>query len=64
EFYRSLRSDDETEAALLRDVTQEYERAAFGQRSISADAAGGVLERARRLCGFDDWGDDGAPADD
>lgn len=64
EFYRSLRSDDETEAALLRDVTQEYERAAFGQRSISADAAAGVLERARRLCGFDDWGDDGAPADD
>ncbi|NUB91473.1 DUF4129 domain-containing protein [Haloterrigena sp. SYSU A121-1] len=53
EFYRrySDRSADaETESAPLRDVTEGYERAAFGPDGVSEREAEAVLERARELC--------------
>ncbi|TMT87957.1 hypothetical protein E2L06_10785 [Haloterrigena sp. H1] len=64
EFYRTYRSEDVPDAELLHDITQGYERAAFGRESVSTDEASGILERARRLCGSDESSSDGAPADD
>ncbi|ADB60101.1 hypothetical protein Htur_1210 [Haloterrigena turkmenica DSM 5511] len=53
EFYRRYSdrsSDSETESAPLRDVTEGYERAAFGPDGVSEREAETILERARELC--------------
>lgn len=64
EFYRRFRTADAADAALLRDITQEYERAAFDPGGVSPDEAASVLERARQLCDLDESSDGGVPADD
>ncbi|MDS0475726.1 DUF4129 domain-containing protein [Natrinema sp. 1APR25-10V2] len=63
EFYRTYRSDTADDAALLRDVTEAYERAAFDRDGVSADEAAHVLERARHLCDLEEPAADGI-ADD
>ncbi|ELZ14187.1 hypothetical protein C477_21115 [Haloterrigena salina JCM 13891] len=53
EFYRRYSdqsADAETASAPLRDVTEGYERAAFGPDGVSEREAEAVLERARELC--------------
>jgi len=65
EFYRRFRTADAADAALLRDITQEYERTrAFDPGGVSPDEAASVLERARQLCDLDESSDGGVPADD
>ncbi|WP_255681355.1 hypothetical protein [Natrinema sp. SYSU A 869] len=64
EFYRTFQNEDETKATLLREVTEGYESAAFGQDRISTTEATAVLERAQALCGLDDPSTDNNPADD
>jgi hypothetical protein len=64
EFYRRFRTADAADAALLRDITQEYERAAFDPGGVSPDEAASVLERARQLCDLDESSDGSVPADD
>ncbi|WP_340681252.1 hypothetical protein [Natrinema gelatinilyticum] len=64
EFYQTYCSNYETDAGLLFEITQGYERAAFGRNSVSTDEALRILERAWQLCGHDEQSSDGAPADD
>lgn len=64
EFYQTYCSNYETDAGLLFEITQGYERAAFGRNSVSTDEALRILERAWQLCGRDEQSSDGAPADD
>lgn len=64
EFYRQCTDADDVDAASLYELTQGYERAAFGPDGLSSDDAAAVLERARELCGLDEPSDGGAPADD
>ncbi len=64
EFYRTYRNEGSTDAELLQEITQGYERAAFGRESVSTDEASGILERARTLCGSNESTSDSALADD
>lgn len=64
EFYQTYRATDAADATLLRDVTQDYERAAFGRNDVAPDEAATVLDRARQLCGREEPAADGVPAAD
>ncbi|WP_455449631.1 hypothetical protein [Natrinema thermotolerans] len=64
EFYRQCTDADDVDAASLYELTQGYERAAFGPDGLSREDAAAVLERARSLCDLDEPSNGGAPADD
>lgn len=61
EFYQAYSEAEQTDSALdaLRELTEEYERAAFSGNSVTQDHAQRVLARARELCQVDD----GSPSD-
>lgn len=51
EFYTQYRDvDDGRSASSLRDVTERYERVAFGRDTVPSEEARTALERARELC--------------